>query len=68
MNARMQVHSWIYRTTIALGCILAGSVAGMIASTFMHRPFPELLAGVGLVAIGGLFRLWISPLNQKLSE
>ena len=68
MNARMQAHSWIYRTTIALGCILAGSVAGMIASTFMHRPLPQLLAGVGLVAIGGLVRLWISPLNQSLFE
>ena len=68
MNARMQSHSWIYRTTIALGCILAGSIAGMIVSTFTHRPLPELLAGVGLVAIGGLVRLWISPLNQKFLE
>jgi hypothetical protein len=40
----------------------------MIASTFMHRPLPQLLAGVGLVAIGGLVRLWISPLNQSLFE
>ena len=68
MNARMQPHPWIYRTAIALGCILAGSVAGIIVSTFMHRPFPELLAGVGLVATGGLFRLWISRLNQRLFE
>jgi uncharacterized integral membrane protein len=68
MNARMQVHSWIYRTTIALSCILAGSVAGIIVTTFMHRPLPQLLAGVGLVAIGGLVRLWISPLNQSLFE
>ena len=68
MNARMQSHSWIYRTMIALVVILAGSLAGMILSTFMHRPLPELLAGVGLVAIGGLLRLWISPLNQRLFE
>jgi hypothetical protein len=53
---------------IALGCILAGSVVGMIVSTFMHRPLPEFLVGIGLVAIGGLFRLWISPLNQRLYE
>ncbi len=68
MNARMQAHSWIYRTTIALGCILAGSVAGMIVLMFLHRPLPDLLAGIGLVAIGGLSRLWISPLNQRLFE
>jgi hypothetical protein len=68
MNIRMQAHPWIFWTMIALGCILAGSVAGMIVSTFMHKPLPELLVGIGLVAIGGLFRLWISPLNQRLFE
>lgn len=68
MNARMQVHPWISRTMIALGCVLAGSAAGMIVSTLLHRPLPELLAGVGLVAIGGLLRLWLSPLNQRLFE
>jgi hypothetical protein len=68
MNARMQAHSWIYWTMIVLVIILVGSVAGMIVSTFMHRPLPELLAGFGLVATGGLFRLWISPLNQRLFE
>ena len=68
MNTRLQAHSWSYRTMIALGVILVGSLAGMIVSTFMHRPLPELLAGFGLVATGGLFRLWISPLNQRFFE
>jgi len=68
MNTRMQAHSWISRTMIALGCVLTGSLVGMIVSTFFHQPLPELLVGIGLVAIGGLFRLWISPLNQRLYE
>ena len=66
MNTHRQTNSWRNRTMIALGVILVGSITGMIVSTFMHRPLPELLAGFGLVATGGLFRLWISPLNQRL--
>ena len=68
MNTQLEANSWRNRTMIALGCILAGSIAGMLILTFMHRPLSELLAGVGLVATGGLFRLWISPLNQRLFE
>ena len=68
MNTRLQARSWTSRTMIALGCILVASVASMIVSMFMHRTLPELLVGIWLVAIGGLFRLWNSPLNQKLFE
>ena len=68
MNTHLQANSWRNRTMITLGIILAGSIAGMVVSTIMHRPLPELLAGFGLVATGGLFRLWISPLNQRLFE
>jgi hypothetical protein len=68
MNTRIQTDAWISRTVIVLAWILMASVAGFLVLLRMGQPMPEILLALGSVAAGGLIRLWISPLNQKLLE
>jgi hypothetical protein len=64
MKTRMQTDVWIYRIVIVLGVIAVISIAGEIVLTLMGWPMPEILFALGAVAVAGLIRLLISPLNR----
>ena len=68
MNTRMQTDTWISRIVIVLGLILIASLAGILILVITGQALPEILISLGVVATGGLIRLWISPLNRKLLE
>jgi hypothetical protein len=68
INTHIQTDSWTSRTAIMLGLILMASLAGIPLQMITGHPMPEFLVALGSVAIGGLLRLWISPLNQRFPE
>ena len=68
MNARTQTDIWIYRIAVVLGVIAAISVIGAIALTIMGWSLLEILIALGAVAVAGLVRLLISPLNRGLFD
>jgi len=53
---------------IAFGSIVAGSLIDIITMTMIGRSIPGIIAALGLVALAGLVRLLISPLNQSLFD
>ena len=68
MNTVIQPDAWIRRTMVVLGFIVAASVVGVIILAVIDQPVSDFLSALGLVALGGLTRLFISPLNQVLSQ
>jgi hypothetical protein len=68
MNTRIQTDTWISRIVIVLGLILIASLVGILILVITGQALPQILIALGVVATGGLIRLWISPLNQKLLE
>ena len=68
MNTRFQMEVWMHRTVIALGFIAAVSLAGVIILTAVGQPMPKILIAMAVVAIAGLARLLVSPLNQEWDE
>jgi hypothetical protein len=68
MDTRMKTDRWIYYLIIVLGITGVMSAIGTIILTIMGQPLSKLLTVLGSVAIAGLVRLLISPLNQDLFE
>jgi hypothetical protein len=68
MKPYIQPNTWISRTILVLGITLVMSAVLIIASLWMGQSMPESLAALGVVAIAGLVRLLISPLNRDLSQ
>ena len=68
MNTRIQTDIWISRIVLVLGLILAASVAGILILMITNQSSSEIFVALGFVAIGGLSRLLISPLNSGLLE
>jgi hypothetical protein len=66
MNTHLQTDVWIRRLLVALGLTMAASVTVTIVLTVMGRPLLEILPALGVVAVGGLSRLLISPLSREL--
>jgi hypothetical protein len=66
MKTRMQTDKWFYWTLIVLGLTAAASVAGTVVLGMIGRPVPEILIVLGFVAMTGLVRLLIFPLNSEL--
>jgi hypothetical protein len=66
MNSLLETDVWIYRILVALGLTVAASVTVTIVLTVMGRPLLEILPALGVVAVGGLSRLLISPLSREL--
>lgn len=64
----MNTSVWFHRMIFVLGSIVAGSLAICITQTVVSRPIPEIILVLGFIAIAGLFRLLVSPLNQNLFE
>ena len=68
MKLRVLTNTWISRTILVLGITLVISILLIIATLWMGRSMPEFLAALGVIAIAGLVRLLISPLNRDLSQ
>ena len=68
MNTRIQTDIWIFRIVLVLGLILVASAAGVLILMITNQSSFEIFVALGLVAIGGLSRLLISPLNSGLLE
>lgn len=68
MNACLQTNIWVYRLSIVLGLIVAGSLVISLTQIITGHPNSQIIVTLGLVAITGLIRLLISPLNQCLFE
>jgi hypothetical protein len=66
MNTRIHTDIWISRIVLVLGLILAASVAGVLILMITNQSSSEIFVALGFVAIGGLSRLLISPLNSGL--
>ncbi|MGD8405792.1 MAG: hypothetical protein PVJ21_19195 [Anaerolineales bacterium] len=66
MNTRLQTDVWIYRIFVVLGVIFMASGIATIVLTIIGLQLPEILIALEAVAIGGLVRLSISPLNREL--
>ena len=66
MNTRLQTDIWIHRILFVLGIVAIVSAVVSIALTIMGQPVLEIILALGLVAVGGLVRLLISPLNREL--
>ena len=66
MNTRLQTDVWIYRIFVVLGVIFIASGVFTIALTLIGLRLPEILNALGAVALGGLVRLFSSPLNREL--
>jgi len=66
MNTHIQTSTWIHRFAIVLGIFVAGSLVGTIALTIIGGHILEVVIVFGLVAMMGLVRVLISPLNQSL--
>lgn len=65
MNTRLQTDVWIYRIFVVLGAIFMASGIATIALRFIGLQLPEILIALEAVALGGLVRLSISPLNRE---
>lgn len=68
MNVYKKSSVWIFRTIIVFGSIVAGSLVDIIAMTITGQSIPGIIATLGLVALAGLVRLLVSPLNQELLQ
>ncbi len=68
MNTHMKTDIWIYYLVSVLGLTAATSAIGIIILTMIGWSVPNLFLILGLVAVSGLLRLLISPLNQDLFE
>ena len=66
MNTRLQTDVWIYRIFVVLGAIFVASGIATIVLRFIGLQLPGILYALGAVALGGLVRLSISPLNREL--
>lgn len=66
MDNRLQTDIWVHRVVIVLSSIVVVSVIGAIALTITGWFILKILVAFGVVAIAGLVRLLISPLNQGL--
>ena len=66
MKTRIHTDTWILRTMIVLGSILAASVAAILTLILVDGQTPGLLIILGTVAGAGLTELSISPLNEDL--
>lgn len=60
----MKTNNWISYSVAVLGVIVAASAIGTLVLTLMSQPIPKAIMTIGLVALAGLVRLLISPLNQ----
>ena len=68
MKTCTQSSAWINRIVIVFSSIVVGSLVDIITMTMTGRPIPGIIAALGLMALAGLVRLLISPLNQGLSR
>jgi len=68
MNANNQTSGWINRMVIIFGTIAVGSLVAIISMTITGQSIPGIIAALGLVALAGLVRLLVSPLNQELLQ
>ncbi len=66
MNTRLQTDVWIYRIFVVLGLIVMVNGIATITLTIIGLRLPEILYAIEAVALGGLVRLSISPLNREL--
>lgn len=66
MNTRLQTDVWIYRIFVILGAIFVASGIATIVLRFIGLQLPGIFYTLGVVALGGLVRLSISPLNREL--
>jgi len=66
MNTRLQTDVWIYRIFVVLGAIFVASGIATIVLRFIGLQLPEILYALEAIALGGLVRLSISPLNREL--
>jgi uncharacterized integral membrane protein len=66
MYTRLQTDVWINRIFVVLGAIFVASVITTIVLRFVDLQFPEILYALEAVALGGLVRLFCSPLNREL--
>ena len=66
MKTRLQTDIWVHRILFVLGIVAIVSAVVSIALTIMGQPVLEIILALGLVAVGGLVRLLISPLNREL--
>ena len=66
MNSQLQTDTWIYHILVVLGVIVMASGIAAIALTFTGLRVLEIFVALGAVAVGGLVRLWISPMNWEL--
>ena len=66
MNTCIQSSVWINRLVFVFGSIATGSLIDIITMTMMGRSIPDIIAILGLVALAGLARLLVSPLNQGI--
>jgi hypothetical protein len=64
MKTHTQTDIWIYRIAIVLDLFAATGAIGAIALTILDWSTPELLLALGAVAVAGLLRLLVSPLNR----
>ena len=66
MNTRLQTDVWIYRIFVVLGAIFVAIPLATIVLRFIGLQLPEILYALEAIALGGLVRLSISPLNREL--
>jgi hypothetical protein len=57
---------WIYRIFVVLGVIFVANGIATIVFRFIGLQLPEILYALEAIALGGLVRLSISPLNREL--
>lgn len=61
----MKTNSWISFSVVVLGVITAASAMSTLVLSLLNQPLPKAIITIGLVALAGLVRLLISPLNQE---
>jgi len=66
MNTHIHTNNWVHRFAVVLGIFVVGDLVGTIALTIMGGHIHEVAIVFGLVAMAGLVRLLISPLNQSI--
>ena len=63
-GAMMKTNSWISYSIVVLGVITAASALSTLVLSLLNQPLPNAIITIGLVALAGLVRLLISPLNR----
>jgi len=66
MNIRLHTDIWINRIFLALSFIVVVSAVAKIILMVKGCPELKILVALGAVALGGLTRLFISPLNREI--